>query len=208
MDDQSQITSSAVEAVDGTSARAATTRLFALALGGTLLLAASVLLVLALVLRDDSAPTAEAALPFDLPGLDGGRLTQAAFAGRVVVVNVWASWCGPCQEEAPVLERMAGRPSAASFFGIVRLDDPEAALAFAKEHGLDYPHAVDDGTFTQSHNVTVLPTTLVFAADGSFVGRIEGAVSEARLGALIEDAVALGPPARSGRAGEAPAATR
>jgi len=53
---------------------------------------------------------------------------------------------------------------------------------------------VDNGTFARAHNVTVLPTTLIFAADGSFVGRIEGPVSEARLRTLIEDAAAMGRP--------------
>lgn len=167
-------------------------RVFALTLGGTLLLLAPLLVVALLVSRDSGTPTAEAARPFDLPGLQGGRITQAAFTGRVVVVNVWASWCAPCRQEAPVFQRMAREPSAAAFYGIVRLDEPAPARAFAQEYGLDYPHALDNGTFARAHHVTVLPTTLIFAADGSFVGRIEGPVSEARLRTLIDDAVAVG----------------
>jgi len=166
-----------------------------LTLGGTLLLLMPMLVGAILFTRGDvgdSPLTAEAARPFDLPGLQGGRITQEAFTGRVVVVNVWASWCGPCREEAPVLQRLAREPSSAAFYGIVRLDDPALARAFARENGLDYPHAVDNGTFARAHNVTVLPTTLIFAADGSFVGRIEGPVSEARLRTLIEDAAAMG----------------
>jgi cytochrome c biogenesis protein CcmG/thiol:disulfide interchange protein DsbE len=167
---------------------------FALALGGTLLLVAAPLVLLAMLVMRSEPPLAEAAQPFDLPGLEGGRITQTAFAGRVVVVNVWASWCVPCREEAPVLQRMAREPSPAAFYGVVSSDEPVPARAFAREYGLDYPHAVDDGTFARLHNVTVLPTTLIFAADGSFVGRVEGAVSEARLRALIDDAVATGSP--------------
>jgi len=169
-------------------------RIFAFTLGGTLLMLMPLLVVVGLVARGGTASpaTAEAARPFDLPGLQGDRITQEAFTGRVVVVNVWASWCGPCREEAPVFQRLAREPSAAAFYGVVRLDQPEPARAFAREHGLDYPHAVDDGTFARLHNVTVLPTTLIFAADGSFVGRIEGPVSEARLRMLIEDAAAMG----------------
>lgn len=173
-------------------------RLFAIALGGTLVLLIPVLIAVGVVVRrDDPAPavlaTTEAGRPFDLPSLAGGRISQAAFSGRVVVVNVWASWCGPCREEAPVLERMAREPSAVAFYGVVRQDEPAAARAFAKTHGLDYPHAVDNGVFALAHRVTVLPTTLVFAADGSFVGRIEGPVSENRLRMLIDDAIAMGP---------------
>lgn len=170
-------------------------RVFALTLGGTLLVLMPLLVVAILVSRGDTGTsTVEAARPFDLPGLQGGRITQAAFTGRVVVVNVWASWCAPCREEAPVFQRMARESSAAAFYGIVRLDDPVPARAFAREYGLDYPHALDNGTFARAHNVTVLPTTLIFASDGSFVGRIEGPVSEARLRTLIDDAVAMGQP--------------
>lgn len=172
-------------------------RLFAAAFGGALLLLLPLLAVVGFAVRRGgetatAVATAEAARPFDLPALEGGRITQAAFSGRVVVVNVWASWCGPCREEAPVLKRMAQGPSDATFYGVVRLDEPQAARSFARQYGLDYPHAIDNGTFALAHRVTVLPTTLVFAADGSFVGRIEGPVSENRLQMLIDDAVAVG----------------
>ena len=138
------------------------------------------------------APVAEAARPFDLPALDGSRITQAVFSDRVVVVNVWASWCGPCRAEAPVLRRMAESASGVTYYGVVSLDEPRLARAFAEAEGLDYPHAIDDGTFSRAHNVAVIPTTLVFAKDGSFVGRIEGPLSEVRLQALIDDAIAAG----------------
>ena len=168
-------------------------RLFAFALGGTLLLLAPLLVVSLLVMRGRIAPpVAEAARPFDLPALDGGRITQAAFSDRVVVVNVWASWCGPCRAEAPVLRRMSETASGVAYYGIVSLDEPRLARAFAQAEGLDYPHAIDDGTFSRAHNVIVIPTTLVFAKDGSFVGRIEGPFSEIRLQALIDDAIAVG----------------
>lgn len=191
MDDPSPVTLPLVDApAAAPQATRSMRRIFACALGGTLLVLVPLLLFAVLATRGEKAPTAEAALPFDLPGIEGGRITQAAFAGRVVVVNVWASWCGPCRDEAPVLQRMAREPLGAAFYGVVSADEPVPARAFAQEYGLDYPHAMDDGTFARAHHVTVLPTTLIFAADGSFVGRIEGAVSEVRLRALIDDAVA------------------
>lgn len=194
MDDPSPVTPPLVDEAAGAGQAARSMRsLFAIALGGTLLVLVPLFLFAVLATRGEKAPTAEAALPFDLPGLEGERITQAAFTGRVVVVNVWASWCVPCREEAPVLQRMAREPSPAAFYGVVSSDEPAPARAFAREYELDYPHAVDDGTFARAHNVTVLPTTLIFAADGSFVGRIEGAVSEVRLRALIDDAVAATP---------------
>lgn len=179
-----------------TGLTSSTRRLFVFALGGTLLLLVPLLVLAVFAVRQprtSEAPsdTAEAQRPFDLPALAGGRITERAFAGQVVVVNVWASWCGPCREEAPVLSRMSKASPAAAFYGMVRLDEPRLAKAFAESQGLDYPHALDNGTFATAHQVTVLPTTLVFARDGSFVGRIEGPVSEARLQALIDDALAV-----------------
>lgn len=199
--DDSTVEAAPDEVTNVTSASAegalSTRRLFAFALGGTLLLLVPLLVLAAFALRQpkaNEAPSAaaEAQRPFDLPALAGGRITEGAFSGKVVVVNVWASWCGPCREEAPVLSRMSKASSVAAFYGMVRLDEPRLAKAFAEAQGLDYPHAIDNGTFAQAHRVTVLPTTLVFAKDGSFVGRIEGPVSEARLQALIDDALAVG----------------
>ncbi|MSQ29485.1 MAG: TlpA family protein disulfide reductase [Dehalococcoidia bacterium] len=97
-------------------------KFFVFALGGTLLLALRGAGAFVWRGRVDPPSTTEAMRPFDLPGLEGGRMTQAAFAGQVVVVNVWASWCGPCCDEVPVLRTMAHEPSAAAFYGIVRFD--------------------------------------------------------------------------------------
>ncbi|MEJ7801570.1 MAG: TlpA disulfide reductase family protein, partial [Ilumatobacter sp.] len=85
---------------------------------------------------------------FSLTSLDGsGSVNSKDFVGRVLVVNFWASWCVPCREEAPELERFsrARRDDAVSLLGIVVNDTEEAARDFRDEFGLTYALAMDPG---------------------------------------------------------------
>lgn len=87
-----------------------------------------------------------------ITGLSGDSLTQpghplrlADFAGQVVVVNIWGSWCGPCRAEAPDLEQtyQATKAAGVAFLGIDVRDDRDAATDFVREHGLSYPSIFD-----------------------------------------------------------------
>jgi thiol-disulfide isomerase/thioredoxin len=78
--------------------------------------------------------------------LDGsGQIDLAAHRGDVVVLNFWASWCGPCRAEAAELVAVADQTRAdkVSFLGIDVRDDRDKATAFAQAHGLDYPSVFD-----------------------------------------------------------------
>ncbi len=137
--------------------------------------------------------------PLAIPSL--GTVANASgvgFQGMVaasklpVVVNVWASWCAPCRAEAPMLARAAktfrGR---VVFLGVLSDDSPVAAKAFMKRYGITYPTVVDVkseiGPFL---GVSGLPTTLVFATGGRLLSRVNGGISEQRLAAHIEEALA------------------
>jgi len=168
--------------------------------------AAALLATLALLGLASGAGVAESAPApaFDLqllnplpdPLADGGRVTNAALLGRVTVINVWASWCPPCREEAPILRRAhdAADPERVAFLGVIRNDREDDARAFARDHGLTYPNAVGDGGFASAFGVRGLPMTFVLDASGRIVARHFGPVSESRLTALIEDALAHGEP--------------
>lgn len=147
------------------------------------------------------ATTTAAAPAFDLALIDGGRVTDAGLAGRVTVLNVWASWCPPCREEAPTLRRVHERadPRAVAFLGVIRDDDPEDARAFAGDFGLTYPNAIADAAFLAGFNARGIPMTFVLDAAGQIVARHFGPISESKLTALIDDAVA-----RSAAAGSRP----
>jgi cytochrome c biogenesis protein CcmG/thiol:disulfide interchange protein DsbE len=84
----------------------------------------------------------EAAPDRELPVLGGpGRGSIADYRGRWVLVNLWASWCEPCRDEAPELERFwrRHRPQGVTVLGIDVQDNSEDALAFVRDHRLTYP---------------------------------------------------------------------
>ncbi|MSQ42274.1 MAG: TlpA family protein disulfide reductase [Dehalococcoidia bacterium] len=131
-------------------------------------------------------------LALDLPLLAGGRVTAAELRGRVTVLNVWASWCGPCRVEAPALRRIAANadPARVVFVGVARNDDDAPARAFIAAYAIPYANALDDGSVTKRYRVAVLPTTLIFDRRGELFARIAGTVTEDRLLRLIDDALA------------------
>lgn len=163
-----------------------------LAAGGALV----VLLVAAgLAFADPEVPDRAEAPAFELVLLDGvTTISSADLRGEPVVLNAWASWCPPCREEAPTLERVSNDLAAegVQFVGIVSDDTAAAATDYAEEVGLDFPHALDDGSFDRSYVISVLPTTYILDAEGRMVAKHSGPISEARLRVLIEEARSLG----------------
>ncbi len=110
---------------------------------------------------------------------------------RPVVVNVWASWCAPCRSEMPLLQRASARYAGRIvMLGVASNDDRSAAQAFLTEFGITYPNVFDDsGEIRVRLELTSFPTTYVFGANGRLRSRVNGAISEQRLAALIEDAL-------------------
>jgi cytochrome c biogenesis protein CcmG, thiol:disulfide interchange protein DsbE len=123
-------------------------------------------------------PTAPA---LSLPLLGGGHRSLASFRGSVVVLNFWASWCPPCQGEAPVLERW--QPVLAKYggtmVGVDVLDVTSDALAFARRHHLTYPMLRDEsGAHERPFGVFGYPETLVIDRHGRIASVQRGPVDD------------------------------
>jgi thiol-disulfide isomerase/thioredoxin len=115
-------------------------------------------------------------------------VSLARFRGRPLVINFWASWCPPCREEMPALERAARQLTGrVSFAGLDTQDQPGAGLAFARRAGVTYPLATDNAQVYGSYGVSGLPTTFFVNADGTIVGRQVGAMTESGIYTLVRE---------------------
>jgi thiol-disulfide isomerase/thioredoxin len=131
----------------------------------------------------------------DAVGLDlsGDPLALSDFAGQVVVLNVWASWCAPCRAEAGALEEVALQfdGKGVQFVGLNTRDSQAAAQAFIRNYGVSYPSLVDtDGRiqllFNDSLPPQAIPSTIVIDQQGRVAARALGTVTAATLRAMIE----------------------
>ena len=140
----------------------------------------------------DDAPVPVAGQPtleLDLPALDaGGRVRSDELRGAPLVVNFWASWCGPCRREMPALVAAAERfDGQVQFVGVNHQDNREDAVDFAAAARLSYPSGSDpNGEVARRIGLRGMPTTLFVDAQGRILERRTGEMTEATLAKTIE----------------------
>ncbi|WP_152366139.1 TlpA family protein disulfide reductase [Microlunatus speluncae] len=124
-------------------------------------------------------------------------ISTADFAGKVIVINVWGSWCPPCRKEAPDLQAASVRTKdKAQFLGITTKDvTPAAPQAFVRANKITYPSIFDpDGAtllaFARDVPPSAIPSTLIIDTEGRVAVRILGEITETTLVAMIDDVAA------------------
>lgn len=145
------------------------------------------------LLAPDQRPT-----PGTLRGqtIDGKVLDLVSQKGHAVVLNVWGSWCAPCQKEAPALEKASQELKAkgVTFIGINTRENgnKDAAAAFQRTYGITYPSLFDADSnallaLRGAVSANAIPSTVVIDPQGRIAARISGATTTATLVDLVQD---------------------
>ena len=104
------------------------------------------------------------------PTAPGGNLGLASLHGKAVYLNFFATWCPPCNEEAPAIDALQRQygPQGLQVVGVDVLENPRKAALFRSQHHLSYPVVVDDGTLRDQYQINGLPVH-VFIDRGGIV---------------------------------------
>jgi peroxiredoxin len=174
--------------------------------GRALLAALGLLLALDLVyvarnwtsLRSVTTPRGAAAPGFAVALLDGGTARLEDYRGQTVVLAFWATWCRPCRQELPAIDRLYRRLSQAGAPVRFLAVDVEGGIndtllrgelrTFARALDLQLPIAIDAGGAASSYHVEVLPYTVILDGNGRVRRTLDGAHDEAELARAIDEA--------------------
>lgn len=152
-----------------------------------LLPALAVVLVAGLIAYEVSSSgsgnTGRPAPPLPSAVLQPPKTDLASLRGKPALINFWASWCEPCKEEAPELEKFArGLGDRANLVGVDYTDESQSAREFLRHYGWTFPILSDpDGIYGARYKFTGLPTTVVLDAQGRIVTTLRGPQTAADL---------------------------
>lgn len=149
---------------------------------------------LALARQNKAQPTNGPAPDFSVTTFDGQPVKLSDLRGKVVMINFWASWCGPCKEEAPALqatwEAYKSRGDVV-FLGIAYADNGPRSLDFLKQYGVTYLNAPDLGTrISEAYNIQGVPESFVIDRKGNIFEFIYAGITTSKLSATIDRALA------------------
>lgn len=129
----------------------------------------------ALARMEDGSPAND----FELVNLDGGKTRLSDLRGKVVVVNFWATWCGPCVDEMPMFETYAGQYPNFVMLGIDEEEDMDLVKNFLSNMDITYPILLDQNAkVSESYKVFMLPSTFFIDEEGMVRFRHIGVMSQ------------------------------
>lgn len=129
---------------------------------------------------------------FDIRRIDGNVDSLARHRGQVVLLNLWATWCPPCQEELPALQRFAREKAGrVVVLGVDEGESAAVAAAYARAHGVSFPILVDEQQqYGRAYEGIGLPTSVIVGRDGRVVRGIDGPMTIDQMRAAVAPALA------------------
>ena len=117
---------------------------------------------------------------FSLPTLAGETVGLSQFKGKVVFLNFWATWCGPCRAEMPSMETLYSsyREKGFEILAVNSGESRREVLAYIQEYGFSFPTLLDeDGKVSSGYGIQAIPTSYLIDRDGMIVARIVGSIN-------------------------------
>jgi peroxiredoxin len=131
---------------------------------------ATLILATALAAPAAHASATVVATDFSLPSRDGGTVRLSELRGQVVMINFWASWCGPCRQEMPLLQQLYGKyePLGFTLLGVNVEPDSTQAQDWLKKVSVSFPILFDrDNKVSEQFGVEAMPSTVLIDRDGN-----------------------------------------
>ena len=153
-------------------------------------LAVTIAIVLFALIKNNSTPNSAptsgleeglAAPDFTFPGIDGTEVSLSDFKGKVVLVNIWATWCKPCVDEMPSMEKLYRKFKGQNFEILaVSIDEAgrDTVAPFMNKYKLTFPALIDSkGTIKSLYGATGVPESFIVDKNGILVNKIVGATN-------------------------------